>query len=227
MNKFILGDCMDEEIGLPSFPDKFFDFVIIDPPYGVDYQSSRRIHGQRHKKIQNDKAPYIEWIKPLFNKMADGGRLICFYRWDVARFFIEEIDRAGFTPVAELIWDKVIHGMGDLTASPGAQHETMIYATKGRFEFSGNRPKTIYRSTRVYAENMIHPNEKPEALIKALTRDYAISGDRCADFCAGSNVTGRVWDAMGFESWTYELDPEYYAAAQNRMAKGIQGVIAF
>jgi DNA modification methylase len=35
MGKFILGDCMDLETGLPSYPDKFFDLAIVDPPYGL------------------------------------------------------------------------------------------------------------------------------------------------------------------------------------------------
>ncbi len=34
MGKFILGDCMDLETGLPSYPDNYFDLAIVDPPYG-------------------------------------------------------------------------------------------------------------------------------------------------------------------------------------------------
>lgn len=29
MSKFILGDCMDVEIGLPSYPDGYFDLAIV------------------------------------------------------------------------------------------------------------------------------------------------------------------------------------------------------
>ena len=152
---------MDPEIGIPSYPDNYFDLAIVDPPYGIDFQSARRIESERFKKIKNDEKPFIEWIKPLYNKMNDGGRIICFYRWDVAIFFINELKAAGFNVVWELVWDKVIHGMGDLKADPGPQHETMIYATKGRYEFKNGRPKTIYRTPRVYADKMIHPNEKP------------------------------------------------------------------
>lgn len=49
-SKFILGDCMNPENGLPSYPDKFFDLAIVDPPYGigVDSQSfSTSKHGGR------------------------------------------------------------------------------------------------------------------------------------------------------------------------------------
>ena len=38
------------------------DMVITDPPYGIDYQSSRKEKASRLAKIANDKAPFIWWI---------------------------------------------------------------------------------------------------------------------------------------------------------------------
>ena len=78
-------DCMEY---MKSVPAKFFDCCITDPPYGIDFQSARRIEKHDRKpKILNDKSPFTEWIKPLFRVMKDGGRLICFYRWDVQEYF--------------------------------------------------------------------------------------------------------------------------------------------
>lgn len=224
-NKFILGDCMDPEIGLPSYPDESFSFCIADPPYGIDFQSSRRIESQRFNKIANDKKPFLPFIEPLFNCMREGGRAIIFYRWDVSQVFIDECERVGFTPVWEIIWDKVIHGMGDLRACPGPQHESAIYVTKGRYEFTGKRPKSIYRHVRVPSEKQIHPNEKPVELYKALTRDFANHGDMCVDPFSGSANSLRAWGSMEFNYVGYEIDPDYYAAAKNRMSKGIQKVL--
>jgi tRNA G10 N-methylase Trm11 len=41
MGKFILGDCMDLETGLPSYPDNFFDLAIVDPPYGINARTKK------------------------------------------------------------------------------------------------------------------------------------------------------------------------------------------
>ena len=41
MGKFILGDCMNKENGLPSFPNNHFDLAIVDPPYGLKKDSSK------------------------------------------------------------------------------------------------------------------------------------------------------------------------------------------
>lgn len=222
MKKFILGDCMDEKIGLPSLASGSISFCIADPPYGIDFQSSWRIESQRFKKIANDKKPFLPFIEPLFNSLKEGGRAVIFYRWDVAQVFIDECERVGFTPVGEIIWDKVIHGMGDLKAAPGPQHESAIYVTKGRYEFTGKRPKTIYRCPRVYTGEQIHPNEKPIELFKALTRDYANIGDLCVDPFAGSANSLSAWESMGFNYVGYEIDEDYYNAAKNRISKGIQ-----
>ena len=79
------GDCMDL---IPKLGDGSIDCCITDPPYGIAYQSARRIDKQKWKpKILNDETPFTDWIKPLFDKMKDGGRVICFYRWDVQDAF--------------------------------------------------------------------------------------------------------------------------------------------
>lgn len=157
---------------IPKLANGSIDCCITDPPYGIAYQSAWRIDKQKWKpKILNDETPFTEWIKPLFDKMKDGGRVICFYRWDVQDAFLDAFLDAGFTVKSQIVWDKVIHGMGDLKGEFAPQHELMLYATKGRFEFTSKRPKTVYRCNRVPAESLKHPNEKPVNLIAALIRD--------------------------------------------------------
>ena len=34
-NIFLNADCMNKENGMPSYPDKYFDLAIVDPPYGL------------------------------------------------------------------------------------------------------------------------------------------------------------------------------------------------
>jgi len=38
-NKLIIGDCLKE---LPNLQDESIDCVVIDPPYGIDYQSNHK-----------------------------------------------------------------------------------------------------------------------------------------------------------------------------------------
>jgi DNA modification methylase len=71
-NKFILGDCMDKETGLPSYPDNYFGLAIVDPPYGigVDVQSeSTSKHGGRRAiefKGWDNTPPDASYFSELF-----------------------------------------------------------------------------------------------------------------------------------------------------------------
>ncbi|MEL6972019.1 MAG: hypothetical protein AAFO02_17765, partial [Bacteroidota bacterium] len=82
------GDCIE---GLSTIPDNSIDLCLTDPPYGIGYQSSWTT--DKKDKILNDETPYTEWLAPLFPKMKEGGRLVCFYRWDVQQPFLDEIMR--------------------------------------------------------------------------------------------------------------------------------------
>ena len=201
------GDCIEL---IPTLKDNSVDCCITDPPYGIAYQSARRTDKQKWKaKILNDEAPFTEWIKPLFDKMKDGGRVICFYRWDVQDAFLDAFLDAGFTVKSQIVWDKVMHGMGDLKGEFAPQHELMLYATKGRFEFSSTRPKTVYRCKRVMAEDLKHPNEKPVNLIAALVRDLTSKGDLVVDPFGGSFSTHKACYLEGRDCISFELHEGY------------------
>ena len=85
MGKFILGDCMDLETGLPSYPDKFFDLAIVDPPYGIKRggQTETFTKNPKHKrkphthKDWDNKIPSAEYFIELFrtskNQIIWGG----------------------------------------------------------------------------------------------------------------------------------------------------------
>ena len=86
------------------------DCIITDPPYGIDYQSASR----RFPKIANDSSPFIWWIYDAFRVLKSPGCMAVFTRWDVEDAFRRSLEIAGFRIKSQVIWDKQIHGMGDL-----------------------------------------------------------------------------------------------------------------
>lgn len=58
--------------------------------------------------------------------------------------------------------------MGDLKAQFAPRHDVVIFATKGRFEFPGKRPDDVIACPKVGNSSLIHPNEKPVALLERL-----------------------------------------------------------
>ena len=124
---------------------------------------------------------------------------------------------AGFIPKMQVIWDKEIHGMGDLKGDYAPLHENIIFATKGRFIFPGKRPKSVIHCQRVSAEKLVHPNEKPIELLKQLIEEITIEGQTVLDAFLGSGATALAALETHRNFIGIELDETYYKIAQERI----------
>lgn len=219
LNKIIKGNCLGV---IDEFENESIDVCFTDPPYGIDFQSWGWTKKATQKpKILNDKEPFIDWIKPLFQKMKVGGRLLCFYRWDVQDSFLNEIIDAGFTVKSQIIWDKGVHGMGDLKGEFAPQHESIIYATKGRYDFKGKRPTTVYKVNRLSADKLIHPNEKPIQLLQKLILAISDENELIFDPFGGSFSTYLAATSLNRRCITCELSDEYFQIGYDRVKSGL------
>jgi DNA modification methylase len=217
VNSVIHGDCLDV---LRTLPDNSIDSVVTDPPYGIDYQSCRRIDPtKRHPKIANDKRPFIWWLYDAYRVTKEGGALVCFCRWDVAEIFKIAIEVAGFTVKSQVVWDREVHGMGDLKSSFAPCHDIIWFATKGKFVFPSKRPKSVIRITRVSPESLVHPNEKPVELMIELVKSVTPPGGIVLDPFAGSGSTLVAAQREGFSFIGIECDPKYVEIARRRLAE--------
>lgn len=200
---------------IDMLPDNYIDAIITDFPYGIDYQSNHR--KIKFDKIHNDEKPYIEWIKPVFPKLKDEGRLICFYRYDVQEELFDELREAGFTIKSQLVWDKDNWSAGDLEAAFGLQHELMVYATKGVYKFKNGRPSSIYKCPRVSSNKMVHPNEKPVALNIKLIEDITTVGELILEPFSGSGSLAVAAKQTGRNFIACDLGAEYVAIGNERL----------
>jgi site-specific DNA-methyltransferase (adenine-specific) len=186
------GDCSR---WLGEISDGVVDAIITDPPYGIDYQSSWAAPERRKPKIAGDMSPYVDWLGEAFRVVKESGCLVCFCRWDVDHVFKAAIAEAGFTLKSQLVWDKGTHGMGDLRAAFGPQHENAFFAVKGRgFTFPGRRPVSVLRVKKVPAPT--HPNEKPVDLLRQLVEALTRPGDVVLDpFCGSGSTAVACFDS--------------------------------
>jgi len=210
---------------LEAIPTNSIPAIITDFPYGINFQSNQRVKTEKFKKIANDKKPYIEWITPAFDRLcSNGGRLICFYRYDVQDVLFDELEINGFIIKSQLVWDKKSYGMGDLDGEFSPSHELMVYATKGRYEFKGKRPNTVYNCARVDPAKLVHPNEKPVNLNQALIRDITLPEEIVVDLFSGSGslsvaskIEGRNWLACDLDENYVNLGNKRVEHAQKRI----------
>ena len=215
------GDCLEI---LKQIPDGSVDMVLTDPPYGIDYQSSRiKDKNKRLPKILNDKKPFVDFIGELSRVLHSGGCCMIFTRWDVQQVFIDELTKHGLKPKNIIIWDKVIHGMGDLQRSFGSRYESIIFVSNPDFRFNGKRPTDIIRQTRVAASKLLHPNEKPVSLLTELIDKCAKADGTVLDCFMGSGSTGVACINTGRKFIGIELDEHYFNVAEQRI-KAVQSI---
>jgi len=204
------GDCLEIMGGLRA------GSIIADPPYGIDYQSARRTDKSRWKpKIRNDKSPFVDWLPLAYKITDDGGCLLCFCRWDVEEVFRRAIEGAGYVVRSQVIWDRVIHGMGDLSSSFAPQHDVIWFATKGRYAFPGKRPKSVIRVPRISPRDLVHPNEKPVALMMSLVS--SVARGVVLDPMMGSGATGVACARLGVPFIGIEIDSGYFEIARKNI----------
>jgi site-specific DNA-methyltransferase (adenine-specific) len=193
MNNFISEvtneDCME---GMARYPDKYFDLAIVDPPYGIDINSSGTHFKEKYEAKDWDKeTPNDEYFKELIrvskNQIIWGGNYF--------------LDRLGNCKCF-LIWDKRIA-------------EDMSFAMCEMAWTSFKNGAKIYKTTATQ-QNRIHPTQKPIALYKWLLKNYAKQGDKIIDSHLGSGSSRIAAYEMGFDFTAFELDKEYFEAQEKR-----------
>ena len=182
-------DCME---GMAQYPDRYFDLAIVDPPYGIDINSSGRLghYGGKNKKW-DEQIPNKNYFDELFrvsnNQIIWGGN---YFGLPPARCFI--------------IWDK-------------KQPENVSFAScEYAWTSFDKSAKTFYQRPQNIDFQRIHPTQKPIKLYKWLLTNYAKQGDKILDTHLGSGSSRiAAWD-MGFDFVGYELDPDYFQAQEKR-----------
>jgi len=202
---------MDLETGLPSYPDKFFDLAIVDPPYGI---GAAKMNMGLGKSLKCSKAKNRKWIAKEWDSTSPKND----YFDEVFRTSKNQIIWGGnyfHLPPTKgfIIWDKEI--------PDGLSFSDFEFAWTS-FDRAARRAKYSAYLDKIHK---IHPTQKPVKLYCWLLENYAKPGQLILDTHVGSASSLIACESMGFDYIGFEIDPDYYAAAKNRMSKGIQAVL--
>ena len=189
--KLYNADCMDV---MKDIPDKYFELAIVDPPYGINIETS----GTYFKKLGKAKGwdneiPTPEYFAEL--KRVSQNQIV----WG-GNYFLEHLGSAK----CFLIWDKMIG-------------EGMSFADGELAWTSFKKPTRIKQILSRSVNGKIHPTEKPIQLYKWLLKNYAKQGDKILDTHFGSLSIGIACHDLGFELTACELDKDYYEVGKKRL----------
>ncbi len=185
------------------------------------------------RKIANDESPEVaitvfnQVMDSLLPGTVDECDMYIFTAHQVLKEWLDVADslgRHGFRRCGILVWQKDGPGMGDLEGSWGMGHEFIIFLKKG------NRPRTAPRRSGVLAipqlrpSELIHPHEKPTALLNELIKFSTSEGDFIVDPFCGSGSTVRAAREMNRSAVAIELDENNFQIANSRLLSAEQAM---
>lgn len=185
---------MDCVAGLRHYPDNYFDLAVVDPPYGLERFKKGGSHlnkyGSENGQWNNEK-PNDEYWRELFrvskNQIIWGGN-----NFDLpqSEYFI--------------IWQK----------------SNAIDFSFAMCEYAWTNckvPAKIYTKLHVQTQDQrIHPTQKPTSLYDWIFANYAKDNYLILDTHLGSGSSRIAADKAGLNFVGFEIDEEYFNAANKR-----------
>ena len=214
MNRFDNIDCMDKDKGMPSYPDKYFDLAIVDPPYGIGkdggkmgFNGKMKRGGTTNLSLKGKEYPKKEWDNNIPKQS---------YFNELFRVSKNQIIWGGnyFGLIGGYIfWDKD-NGNSNFSDGELAFQSFTKSIRKFKWRWHGFFQEEMSLDKR---EVKIHPTQKPIALYKWLLTKYAKPNDKILDTHVGSASSLIACEDLGFEYVGFELDKDYYDSAQKRL----------
>lgn len=192
--------------------------LLTDPPFGVDNLSNMATteEGKKYaRKIANDSDPevaieiFTQMIQNLMPAMKDDSDIYIFTSYQVLEewmvFTRKLLEPFGYKRKAILVWEKDGPGMGDLE-SWGMGCEFILYFKRGSRAKSDKRRNNVLHIPQLRPTDLIHPHQKPAALLELLIKHSTSAGDWIIDPFSGSGSAIRAARDLGRNSIGIELD---------------------
>ena len=196
------------------YPDKHFDLAIVDPPYGIGADKAQNNAAKQriaangtskagrgwklYKETQWDEnAPSADYFSELFR--VSKNQII----WG-ANYYPQHLPPS----MGWVFWDK---GQREFSLADGELAFTSFERALRVFEYA--------RGAALAEGERIHPTQKPVALYRWLLERYAKPGQRILDTHLGSGSHAIACHYAGVHLTACEIDADYFAAAQERIAR--------
>lgn len=218
MTEVFNRDCIK---AMKEYPDKHFDLAIVDPPYGIG-ASKFGSYGGSHKKrftvyakknwdiATPTKEYFIELFRVSKNQIIWGGNY-----FELARC------------QKWIIWDKLIPDGCNFGEYELAWTSDFAKGKVFRLTSCWNNGGNTKDISRLQKPRRIHPTQKPIKLYKWLLKNYAQPGFKILDTHLGSGSSRIAAHDMGFDFTGFEIDKDYFEAAEKRFQQHISQLIMF
>lgn len=193
----------DCELGMKNLPDKSIDLAIVDPPYGIGKDWTKRNKGAEFTETSysNNSIPSENYFKELFRVSKD--QIIWGYN-----YYTEHLGATNYL----ICWDKMSNNNDVFKYSKFELAYTSIKIPANLVQI----PWDGYRMGEETGVKKIHPHQKPIKLYQWLIANYAKPGFKILDTHVGSGSSRIAAYKSGCDYIGFEIDPTYYLLQEER-----------
>ncbi len=228
------GDCLEL---LKAVPEKTFDLICADMPYGTtqckwDTVINLDALWVELERVAKENAAIILFAQTPFDKVLGCSNLpLLRYEWIWEKPAATGFFNAKKMPMKAheniLVFYKKLP-VYNFTKTTGHERKTAGRFDHGSEVYGKAVKKTNYDSTERYPRSVqvfssdkqksrLHPTQKPIALLEYIVSTYSNKGDHVLDFCMGSGTTGVAAVKLGRNFTGMELEEKYYQVAHERI----------
>jgi site-specific DNA-methyltransferase (adenine-specific) len=204
LNKIYNMDCLE---GMKQIPDKYFDLVVTDPPYGIgesgktNHSRSKLAKAKEYKDYGWDKQipkkeVFNEILRISKNQIIFGGN-----------YFIEYL----YNSNCWIVWDKN-NGENDFADCELAWTSFKTAVRKFTYTWHG-----MIQQNMKFKEERFHPTQKPISLMEWIILNYSKEGDLICDPYMGSGTTAIACSRLNRKYLGFELVKEYCSITEKRI----------
>jgi site-specific DNA-methyltransferase (adenine-specific) len=205
-NTVLHGDCIEL---MRNLRGGSVDLIVTDPPYLCRYKDRS---GRTVAKDDNDR-----WLRPAFHQMhsvlKDGGFCLSFYGWHRADRFIGAWRAAGFRIVGHVVFRKPYASASRFLRY---EHEQAYLLAKGE-PILPKAPVPDVIDWPAKSGNVLHPTQKPVAVLRPIIAAFSAPGDLVLDPFCGSGSTLVAARQLKRVALGMELDRDHHATAMRRL----------
>ena len=228
--------------------DASVDLVITDPPFGIDFQAKRGNYNRKGNRVLDGYsevrgADYLEftrtWLAQVRRVLKPEGSLYIFSGWNYLKDLLLALDELEFTLVNHLVWK---YQFGLVTSRKYVtSHYHILFACvddkKRRFfpyarfdkderlESGGSahykdKEDVWYIPREYWTGDVKTPTKLPAEIIRKILAYSSRPGDLVLDPFLGSGQVAVVSQLEGRRYLGFEIVPEYFDFARQRLEGG-------
>jgi site-specific DNA-methyltransferase (adenine-specific) len=216
------GDCL---AGLAELDDASVDVVITDPPYEAEANTSQRLVARAGGKLEVEPIafpPITEAQRSASARhMARLARrwILVFCQVEAAMKWRVALEAGGAVYKRTCLWVKPDGKPQYSGDRPGIGYESIVVChAPGRSRWNGGGSHGVFIVNKGGDPRTGHQTQKPVALMELLVRLFSNPGELILDPFVGSGTTGVAAIRLGRRFLGWEMNFEYVAIAERRMA---------